>query len=519
MKSIWTLLPAALLVAVLALAGCGGGSSDDTPAEPTEPTKPTEPAGPTALETSATAKNAALAARKQAMALLAGARTASANISTAKVDGDSRLAEDNAETVLAATALIMAEEAKAAAAVQTAEGVDTAGLSAEQQNSIAADVMAAKDALAEIQAILADTSGTSIMKIVEALMGTSTDATKVAAARNNAVATAIKSAIAGTGLSADPVTISASVAYDLVPETASLMRVGTPGRTFREITGADSRRARDVAAATYGIAATVTEVPEAGVTGAWKGIPGSLECVSTTPPCPIEDGVIRGTVHFIPTDPAVFYTATDDGSGYKVANNGAVYGYWLDGTAIRHHAATRSDATQGAAANLDGLNWTRNDLGADGEATVTRASDITASYDGTAGGFSERTIGTGATAQHSSGHFAADASLKATFGATDAAISGTIRNFSAATGSAGSGHVNANWVVALSPRLSTTGNFVNGGIDADHEYRSGEVGATSGAWSANAYGAPLQRSAGFVGAFNAGFTDGSATGVYHVDAE
>ncbi len=524
MNSNLKLLPAALLVAMLALAGCGGG--DDTPVAPTEPTEPTEPAGPTALETSATAKNAALAARKEAIALLNAARVASASISTAKVDGDSRLAEDNAETVLAATALVMAEEAKAAAAVQTLEGIDTAGLSAEQMNSVAADVMAAKDALAEIKAILADTTANSLMKIVETLMGTSTDETKVAAARNNAVAAAIKTAIAGT-LVTDGSTFSTSfdsVRHDLVPGSATLVRVGTPGRTFMQITGSDSMRAKDAKLAVFTFTTTPTAIAVGTpVTDAvWKGIPGTLTCISDED-CAIESDTIRGTVQFTPDDPAAFYAPTDDGSGYKVAANGGVYGYWLDGGAIKHHAATRSDAAPGGTGNLDGLNWTRNDLGEDGNPTVTRSTNLTASYDGTAGGFSERKIGTGATAQNASGHFVADASLKATFGdgIANTSIHGTIRNFSAAAGSAGTGHVNSNWVVALDGTGpdATTGLIANAAVDGGHEYRSGEVGAASGRWSANAYGAPLQRPAGFVGAFSASFTDGSAAGVYHVEAD
>ena len=533
MNSNLKLLPAALLVAMLALAGCGGG--DDTPVAPTEPTEPTEPAGPTALERSATAKNMALAARKSAMALLAGARTASASISTAKVDGDSRLAEDNAETVLAATALIMAEEAKAAAAVQTLEGIDTTGLSAEQMNSVAADVMAAKDALAEIKAILADTSANSLMKIVETLMGTSTDATKVAASRNKAVATEIKTAIAGT-LATGGATFSTSfnsVRDDLVPVSANLMSVGMDARTFRQINGSDSLRAKDakLTVFTFGTTPTVSIPVATPVDDAvWKGIPGTLRCISDDA-CAIENGVIRGTVQFTPDEPATFYAPTDDGKGYKEEANAAVYGYWLDsgGTApvIKHHAATRSNVEQATGTTIDGLNWTWDDLGLDeaGANVVTtlernaNSDPVTASYEGKAGGFSERTTGAGSAAQSASGHFVADASLEATFGETNATVDGTIRNFSAATGSAGSGHVNPNWVVALDATQPTSGVIANALVDPAHEYRSSEVGATSGRWSANAYGAPLMRPTGFVGAFSAGFRDGSAAGVYHVEAE
>lgn len=535
MNSNLKLLPAALLVAVLALAGCGGGDSTPAePAEPTEPTEPTEPAGPTALETSATAKNAALAARKEAIALLNAARVAAASTTTAKVDGDSRLAEDNAGTVIAATALIMAEETKAATAVATLEGIDTTGLTADQMQSVAADVMAAKDALAEIKAILADDTANSLMMIVKTLMGTSTDETKVAASRNKAVASAIKTAIAGT-LVADGSTFStsfASVRDDLVPVSANLMSVGMDARTFRQINGSDSLRAKDAKLTVFTFTTTPTAIDVGSpVTDAvWKGIPGTLTCISDAN-CAIENGVIRGTVQFTPDEPATFYAPTDDGTGYKEEGNAAVYGYWLDsgGTAvaIKHHAATRSDVTQATGTNIDGLNWTWDDLGLDeaGENVVTtlernaNSPAVTASYEGRAGGFSERTIGAGSAAQSASGHFVADASLKATFGDTNATIDGTIRNFSAATGSAGSGHVNTNWVVALDATEPTSGVIANAVVDQAHEYRSSEVGATGGRWSANAYGAPRMRPTGFVGAFSAAFRDGSAAGVYHVEAD
>ncbi|MDE0344242.1 MAG: hypothetical protein OXI66_00455, partial [Boseongicola sp.] len=123
MNSNLKLLPAALLVAVLAMAGCGGGGSDE-PTTPTEPTEPTEPAPPASVEQLSldiqAAENKAMAANKMATDAVASAKENSGKLTTTEVAGDSMAAMMAAEAILQAemdvgTALMNAEAALMAA--------------------------------------------------------------------------------------------------------------------------------------------------------------------------------------------------------------------------------------------------------------------------------------------------------------------------------------------------------------------------------------------------------------------
>ena len=127
MNSNWKLLPAALLVAVLAMAGCGGGGSDDT--TPTPPEQPTEPAPPASVEQLSldiqAAENMAIAANKMATDALASAKANSEMLTTAEVGGESGVAMKAAMDILEAEMDIGTALMNAEAALEAAEDAQT----------------------------------------------------------------------------------------------------------------------------------------------------------------------------------------------------------------------------------------------------------------------------------------------------------------------------------------------------------------------------------------------------------
>ena len=181
----------------------------------------------------------------------------------------------------------------------------------------------------------------------------------------------------------------------------------------------------------------------------------------------------------------------------------ADYGMWLEGTDAAPVLRTRMGLVDsgGTAGTVD-LTTTDNGLAA------------TATYSGTARGLSARTTGTGDDATTASGHFTADVSLSATFGASPT-LGGTVRNFRAEAGQGG-GHVGP-WSIdlpATGPRAGT-GDIRNAPFD--------NVGTdghpTDGGWSAYAYGAADARPVGVYGGFQADFADGAAIGQFDATAE
>ena len=177
----------------------------------------------------------------------------------------------------------------------------------------------------------------------------------------------------------------------------------------------------------------------------------------------------------------------------------ADYGMWLEG----------SDAVPVLRTRM-GLAGTDAEAAGTGELTSTDNGLATsATYSGTARGLSARTATSGGDSTTASGHFTADVSLSATFGASPT-LGGTVRNFRAEAGQGGA-HVGP-WSIdlpATGPRAGT-GDIRNAPF--------GNVGAdgnpTAGGWSAYAYGLDGARPTGVYGGFQADFADGAAIGQF-----
>ncbi len=501
MNSNLKLLPAALLVAMLALAGCGGGGGDDT-MTPTDPTPPTP--DPAALATAVDAASDAVAASEMASMLLEGALEASKALDAKSVNGSSQMAYDNAMKVLSAGAAIEAERAKAAAAVATAEGVDTTGMSAAEMARITNLINAAKGSLEEItdiQDAMGDGSLASAVMVVKATASVGDSDAMIAMSKAADVASAIKTAM---GTTATPIAPAGTAANDAVMTTSH------SGMTFMQIAGSNRMAvtmAGDITSDALGetkltggsggtFAATALNAPQTSVF--YDGIPGQLVCLSAA--CNADDdGKITGDVVFLPTDPTAVYVKKTYGGVYEAITNVASYGYWLDDSnAIIRHVSSKSPTGSVA--------WTHDDSEA--------GSPVKASYSGMAGGYSYRTVGEGDDKVDHSGEFTANVSLTASFTdtANEQGLEGSISGF------AGGTHVNPNWYVNLGAG-TITGASVTGTVGVGV---SPNV-ATSGAWTATGYSTGTGASgaddenanpSGFVGSFNAGFTDGAAAGVY-----
>ena len=433
MNSNLKLLPAALLVAMLALAGCGGG--DDTPVAPTEPTEPTEPPGPTALETASDEQAKALAAEAAAEDLLEKAVAASEELGTKDVDGSSMMASENAMLVLMAETAIMAEYEKAKAAHTAAQAAHTAA-PAEQKARIAVMVAAAMDAADAIKAILdaedvADTEDGSLAEAVARVRTgaktTDTDA-MIAQAKAKAVATAIAAAIKNQipDATASPAITLGPIAPLSSAPAGATMRAGLAGMTFAEITGGNVKHAtsiKDFKSGADPATASAFALPAAGAAGTtigtavaatYMGIPGALDCLAGETCTYDSTGKITGVVNFTPSSQTNLWAQATYGGDYAQVTNTATYGHWLTAAgAVMLHADNSSST---------GLNWER---------AATSTTVTTAEYTGKAGGYSEKTTGTGAAATSASGTFTADVTLNATFGAgaTDALLGGSISNF------------------------------------------------------------------------------------------
>ncbi|MDE0695788.1 MAG: hypothetical protein OXH76_08160 [Boseongicola sp.] len=517
MNSNLKLLPAALTVAMLALAGCGGGSGT-APTAPTEPTTPVPPE-PTALENASDAQARALAAKAQAEMLLANAVAASKKLGTKAVDGSSMMASDNATLVLMAEAAIMAEHTKAMAAHTAAQAAHTAA-SAEQKARIALMVAAAKDAVDAIKAILdaEDAAGTVDDNLAEAVARvktgaktTDTDA-MIAAAKAKTVADAIAAAIKNQipdSTATPAVTLDVTASPAGAPAGA-VTTVGLAGMTFRDITGgsimetatAKGFKTPDATDSTMpGTTDHSGEITADGIAVFYKGIPGELVCAPGETCTAAASGTITGVVHFVPNSQTTLWAQKTYGADYTEVTNAATYGHWLTTAgAINLHAATRSTGTSAP-------NWNR---------AATATTDKSATYTGKAGGYSERTTGTGTAATRASGTFTADVTLNATFRAagTEPLLGGSISGF------AGGANVDSTWHVILQEqtRDASTG-FTTGEVNVTtSENQAGREEATSGGWQAYGYGEAGKNPSGFVGIFSAGFDNGSAAGSYQASA-
>ena len=250
-------------------------------------------------------------------------------------------------------------------------------------------------------------------------------------------------------------------------------------------------------------ARTDSDVPGTPIDDAeYLGIPGVAHCR--------EECKVNGEGWYFVPDEKDDYFAPDGKGGYVPAQF-VEWGMWMGGdadapTIVRYIGQGRGSAELDIVEDTDYFLGDHDDLAEE------------ATYTGAAAGLSSRETGTGDDKKTASGHFEASVSLTAKFGdAADASIEGRIRNFRDPSGDNGS-HVNTDWRLDL----KDTGD---GGFDGIVSYEDGDFdrGTITGGWTAQAYGsgtgtaADAKRPDGIFGAFNADFSDGKASGVYHAD--
>ena len=160
-------------------------------------------------------------------------------------------------------------------------------------------------------------------------------------------------------------------------------------------------------------------------------------------------------------------------------------------------------------------------LGLIDTAGTARTGDLTtvgtATYSGTARGLSARRTGDGDAATTASGHFTANVTLNATFGAAPR-IGGTVTGFTSADSTAqGTAHVSTDWTIDLAATgfRAGTGDIFN----APFEENAGAGHPTDGGWSAYAYGVTGAPPTGVYGGFEANFNDGAAIGQFDTTTE
>ena len=497
---------AVVVASSLLLAACGGGSDDET-VTPPPTTTPEEPMPDTsaAYESAIDAEDDAADAAMAAANLLKGATDASKAIGVVKVNGDSQMAYKNAMIVLETTARIEAERKKAADAVMMVEGIDQTDLSDQQMARIGRALTDAKASLKAIDDILMDEGAGSLMMAVEMVKdgrGINDTDSKIAQYRASQVAGGIKMAID------DP-------ADTVTSHHNAVMVSSNPGSTFMQIAGSSTMTVNTLGEDFTQTSGTPLDLANldfddgARPAASYMGILGDLVCVGPVACSAATDGKITGNVQFVPDEPTRLYHKIKFGGDYVAVTDAGSYGYWLNeaGSIVRHVNSLSKDGDDRDLALL----WNQ---GEEAEEAVK------ATYAGMVGGYSHRTIGEDDEAMSDSGEFTANVNLTATFKETNASISGTVSGFAPKDGSAGTGHVNGNWRVALPAKSGSTNTAFAGEApfsSTDHTYRTGEVGATDGSWTAVPYGEVGKHPTGFVGTVDATFEDGVVTGVYQAD--
>ena len=523
---LWALSAGALALS-LALAGCGssgGGSAAGTaptpaPATPPGVTDQAEPRGVAGLFAVAlTAADDAEAAAKAAAAAVTAATGASEKLSTEAVNGNSMMAEDNAQAVLdaqtaAMTAVTDAETAQKAAEDALVEAMDVSDDDPNKASLIAALEAAIEDAKAQVALAKTSAESEELKTAVAAVQNpdggaTPPDPLKTPSDAGQAVAMAIGTAIGPDGtITHDAVPETPDMATDVINTTDDSM-----GMTWAMIVGAEElmeeRLGADrtvvqvasisgMAAADVHTALTLTGGTDGGAEYAdgaeqsastYNGIPGTVYCLGTD--CKVEgeagSEMLTGSWYFTPTNAEQNYVpnAADEGS-YMVETDYASYGYWFR-------------VAQGGAVTLNTFADKGDNTAGNGD-TDTAASDTlagTAEYAGSAIGMSVyKTFSAGKQTSIASGEFTATVGLTATFGGgADAGVKGTVDGF---VGPA----VDGGWSVDLERAAFGANGVADGGGEA-------------GVWANDTYGPDDERPVGIFGTFNAHFSNGHAAGAY-----
>ena len=504
MNSNWKLLPAALLVAVLAMAGCGGGSDDTSGTTPPDTTDPMPPE-PTALER-ALENAVALGSRLDGAGVddlkahLHSALDHAEELTSVAVKGSSATAVDNAQAILDANAAIEKALMDSEAVIEEIKAAQMAAETLEDGSQKTAVERLLAEALEEAEAIMkqaqeyADATGAgSIAMAVAAVEGADEEGTP--AKIGEGVAEEIKTALgtltttatafpAGAVRMNDADAIKAMTFAEIVGEANTKMVPLGTDRAMITVGSIMGATAADVNAA-------LTETGGTGGgrnyadgtmqdTSTYKGITGTAYCLGSD--CSVDrDGKLAGSWYFAPTSPSARYMKS--GSTYTAATMFAEYGYWL----IDSDSDGAVDGV-GILGSTGGANTAGLDL-LQGDADEA----VEASYEGSALGFAEY--------NKKSGEFTAAVSLTATFGEAiaDSNLSGRVSGFE--------GVANPAWVVTL----SETALGADGALTANG---AAYGGTAAGAWTAQGYGTSGERPAGFTGWFNANFADGIAAGAY-----
>ncbi len=566
----------AIVIAALALAGCGGNGGTAMVEPP-----PTCPSGQTGtppncvtpgpsvedlFTTAQTARDNATGAVTAAENAVKAAMENSGKLGVLAVMGDSSMAKANAQAVLDA-------QTAANTAVTTAEtqvtNLNTADTNADTYNNATLD-KAIADALKVAQQAVKDAKaerdGDMLKGYVAMVTGTDKDDVKTPTDTQKTVAMQISGALApkvGSVQEAARVMHYASAAADQAvvkmardDEDLTVDLDDHQGMTWEQIVGSgvvDKRIASDGATkavramSVSGMTVTSTAVVTVGdavtdngtqvVTdtaseNAYKGIPGTYFCQGSD--CAVKavtgKAAMRelvGSWYFTPANPETWYLATDTtGTSYTPEMTFVRFGHWL---------STNSENANNTDINTFAYTSARTgvsayDLNTVNTATGAILTDTSATYAGKAAGMSHRqtfgTDGVVVAGSRQSGAFTADVSLTATFGPeADNAVTlgGTINNFMSDNADA----VDSTWSVQLQSRGFQGGNFGDG---AGRTVASGQ----DGTWSAQAYGSGTMtkvdgegvpntttgidtlsvRPTGIFGGFNANFSNGAAAGAY-----
>ncbi len=243
----------------------------------------------------------------------------------------------------------------------------------------------------------------------------------------------------------------------------------------------------------------------------YKGVKGTLYCQGT---CNAEGGKLTGKLFFKAADEFDdgyagsyrYYWMTPRNSHYTTWNAYVRYGYWLYGTG---GSANANDTGIIVLANSPALYQ--------GNVAASTTLPNTATYKGEAFGLSALKLYTaGEHTGQRSARFTADVTLKATFSAAPK-LGGTIDNF---MGNA----VDEDWSVKLAEIATSFHAPSSTGGDVDEGVATGSIGGTDfdkiGRWRARSFSQDGEgRPAGFLGIFNAHFSNGHAVGAYSTRME
>ena len=476
MNSNWKLLPAALLVAVLALAGCGGGSDPE----------PVEPPGQSADELAAMQRTAignAIDAAETAVASVndeataATVQQATSAIMTAK-QAIAAAANVPAEEKASNTRTVAALESRLSAALQSRmDAMDAQA--AEDQKDMTAKAKALKSAIEAWLAIAAadrpDVTTSSLPAFdspVTDAIDLSKDEDVIVAALGNWMGTHY----AGTEGSGEGMSAGMLRRYTNQDAAKQVRFDSSTGNAIHGLTIANGAVA-DIVSDSGFVATRVggAIVPGVGqdshdvgdeIDGTYFGAAGEFECTAGT--CTATrtatGGVtLAGTWSFTPSAGAMLMQTDPD---YLY------FGWWLrqDNDGDPTHAGTIYGS---ATTNLAAF------TGVDAAALVGKAS-----YVGKAAG-KFAVSDPLRPADDNAGHFTANAELNADFKATGSTLSGTIDAFRLNDGSADPG-----WSIELQEAAWSTNQFATGDTpDGDQTVWSinGNKGAASGSWQAQLY--------------------------------